>query len=71
MVAEGVCGCVCTSYPYLLVLQAQQLFLAQTNWTLDDVVTLFAKVFSQVSVSEVFSEEWDYYRKVSYCNTTW
>lgn len=49
--------------------QAQQLSLSQNNLTVDDVSALFHKLFSKsldmVSVSDVFTDQWDQYRKVS------
>lgn len=48
--------------------QTQELSQAE-NMTVDDVAELFQQIFSKtlskVSVNEVFSEEWDSYRKVS------
>lgn len=51
-----------------LLLQVQELSLAQRNMTADDVTSLFQEMFSKalnkVSVGDIFSEEWDRYRKV-------
>lgn len=52
----------------LVIVQAQQLSLSQNNLSVEDVSALFQEVFSgtlkDMSVSDVFTEQWDSYRKV-------
>lgn len=58
----------------MVCLQAQQFSMSQNNLTADNMSALFEELFSKsvdkASVSEVFTEQWDEYRKVS-CHKNW